>query len=80
MCYSCGMSRPIMFTCPQTGMNVQHWLADVPEDEKDNHTSVVCLACTQRHSYTTRQASYLARSEPLSAVVSCGTSGHPHPK
>jgi hypothetical protein len=38
-----GMSRPIIFTCPQTGMQVQHWLPDVPEDEKDNHT------CTKRH-------------------------------
>jgi hypothetical protein len=26
-------------------MQVQRWLADVPEGEKDSHTAVVCLAC-----------------------------------
>jgi hypothetical protein len=30
-------------------MNVQHWLADVPEDKKDHHSPVVCLACTKTH-------------------------------
>jgi hypothetical protein len=39
----------IVFKCPVTGMNVQHWLADVPDDEKDRHSSVVCLACTKTH-------------------------------
>jgi hypothetical protein len=43
------MARPIVFKCPVTGMNVQHWLADVPENEKDRHSPVVCLACTKTH-------------------------------
>jgi hypothetical protein len=30
-------------------MQVQHWLPDVPEGEKDSHTGVVCLACSKRH-------------------------------
>jgi hypothetical protein len=30
-------------------MHVQHLLADVPEDEKDKYTAVVCLVCTRRH-------------------------------
>ncbi|WP_291855176.1 hypothetical protein [Bradyrhizobium sp.] len=30
-------------------MNVQHWLADVPEDAKDHHSSVVCPACAKLH-------------------------------
>jgi len=43
------MARPILFKCPSTGMNVQHWLADVPEDAKDRHSPVVCPACTKMH-------------------------------
>jgi hypothetical protein len=30
-------------------MNVQHWLADVPEDAKDRYSSVACMACTKLH-------------------------------
>jgi len=43
------MAKPILFRCPNTGMNVQHWLADAPEDEKDRHSSVVCPACAKMH-------------------------------
>lgn len=43
------MAHPILFRCPGTGMNVQHWLADVPEDAKDHHSSVVCPACAKLH-------------------------------
>jgi hypothetical protein len=43
------MGRHIVFTCPQTGMNVQHWLADGPDDARDNHSPVVCQACTKLH-------------------------------
>ena len=38
----------IIFKCPQTGLNVQHWLADSP-DAKDAYMSVVCQACTRLH-------------------------------
>jgi len=30
-------------------MNVQHWLADAPEDTKDSHSPVICAACTKTH-------------------------------
>ena len=43
------MGRHIVFTCPQTGMNVQHWLADVPDEARGNHSPVVCQACTKLH-------------------------------
>jgi len=43
------MSRPILFRCPQTGMNVQHWLASEPDNAEGTHTSVVCPACTRLH-------------------------------
>lgn len=40
----------LIFKCPHTGMNVQHWLADEPAD--DSHSSyetVVCQACSRFH-------------------------------
>ena len=44
------MAEPILFRCPSTGTNVQHWLADhVPEDAKDRYAPVVCPACTKMH-------------------------------
>jgi hypothetical protein len=43
------MAQPIVFRCPQTGMNVQHWLADAPEDAKDSHSAAICLACAKTH-------------------------------
>jgi hypothetical protein len=30
-------------------MNVQHWLADVPEPARDTHAPVVCPACSRMH-------------------------------
>jgi hypothetical protein len=30
-------------------MNVQHWLADVPENAKDSHSAVACPACAKMH-------------------------------
>lgn len=41
--------RPILFQCPVTGLNVQHLLADVPEDKKDCYQTVQCPACTRLH-------------------------------
>lgn len=41
------MDRHIVFKCPQTGMNVQHRLADEPTDR--THESVTCPACTRLH-------------------------------
>ncbi len=41
------MERPIVFKCPQTGLNVQHLLTDEPGDR--THVSVSCPACTRFH-------------------------------
>jgi hypothetical protein len=44
------MSRPILFKCPQTGMNVQHSLPATDEDEpKGTHKSIICPACSKLH-------------------------------
>jgi len=43
------MGRPILFICPETKLNIQHWLGngnDVPEDE---YEGVDCPACAKVH-------------------------------
>jgi hypothetical protein len=41
----------ILFKCPRTGMNVQHWLADEPQPDNPQCTyeTVVCKACSRLH-------------------------------
>ena len=44
------MARHIIFKCPRTGMNVQHWLDEVTaEKSADAYQSVKCPACTLAH-------------------------------
>jgi hypothetical protein len=43
------MVLPFLFTCPATGMHVQHWSdgdADVRENE---YEGIICPACTRLH-------------------------------
>lgn len=43
----------VVFKCPRTGLNVQHWLAEEVEPETENAPrtceTVVCKACTRIH-------------------------------
>jgi hypothetical protein len=40
----------LMFKCPRTGLNVQHWLADeAASDVRSTCEPVVCQACTRLH-------------------------------
>jgi hypothetical protein len=55
------MGRPILFKCPQAGMNVQHWLADAPE-YPDSDTAVVCHACTGIHFVHSSTGKLLGKS------------------
>jgi nitrite reductase/ring-hydroxylating ferredoxin subunit len=43
------MSRPILFRCPHTGMNVQHSLPDSSGEPEGTHRSIVCPACHRLH-------------------------------
>jgi len=43
------MPEPILFKCPSTGLNVQHWLPDINDDKKDCYSSVMCPACAKLH-------------------------------
>jgi hypothetical protein len=41
----------LIFKCPRTGLNVQHWLAEdaAPDDPHGTHDTVVCQACSGIH-------------------------------
>jgi hypothetical protein len=41
----------VVFKCPRTGMNVQHWLAEeiAPGERAGTYETVVCKACTRLH-------------------------------
>ena len=40
----------LIFKCPRTGMNVQHWLADGPTDDPySSYETLVCQACSRLH-------------------------------
>nr|WP_061029485.1 hypothetical protein [Bradyrhizobium sp. CCH5-F6] len=44
-----GMERNIIFKCPRTGMNVQHWLSGTTSDAAETHVPVRCPACASLH-------------------------------
>ncbi|SIO62834.1 hypothetical protein SAMN05443247_09451 [Bradyrhizobium erythrophlei] len=58
-----GMGRHIVFKCPQTSMNVQHWLADTTDDAKDAYVPVVCQACTKLHFINSSTGNLLGEAE-----------------
>jgi hypothetical protein len=58
-----GMGRHIVFKCPQTDMNVQHWLATVPDDPEGTHRPVVCPACTKLHFINSSTGKLLSEAD-----------------
>jgi hypothetical protein len=44
------MGRHILFKCPHTGLNVQHWLPPQAEDQPaGTYAVLICPACTRVH-------------------------------
>ena len=44
------MDNNLIFQCPRTGMNVQHWLEDAKAgDAVCTYETVICKACTRLH-------------------------------
>ncbi|MFK4488296.1 hypothetical protein ABIA45_003374 [Bradyrhizobium sp. USDA 336] len=43
------MERNVIFKCPRTGMNVQHWIPGTASDAADTHVPVRCPACASLH-------------------------------
>ena len=41
---------PFVYRCPNTGMNVQGWVADDPiKGEGETYQSITCTICTRLH-------------------------------
>jgi hypothetical protein len=41
---------PFLYCCPNTGLNVQGWVADDPsEGEAEIYEAVICTVCTRVH-------------------------------
>jgi hypothetical protein len=44
------MGNNLVFKCPRTGMNVQHWLDEAATGESVcTYETIVCKACTRLH-------------------------------
>lgn len=39
----------VIFKCPRTGLNVQHWLEEQPEEDDGSYETVACKACNRLH-------------------------------
>jgi hypothetical protein len=55
----------VIFRCPRTGMNVQHWLADEPpsDDAVSSYETVTCSACAGFHFINRSSGKLLGDSE-----------------
>jgi hypothetical protein len=42
------MDVPVVFRCPNTGLNVHGWVADDPT-EAESYEGVTCTACARLH-------------------------------
>ena len=53
----------LVFKCPHTGLNVQHWL-DEPADDSPSYETVVCQACNRLHFINRSTGKLLGAEEP----------------
>jgi hypothetical protein len=52
-----------VFTCPATGMNVQHQLDDDPDIPENEYEAIVCPACTCVHFLNRKTGKLLGQDE-----------------
>ena len=53
-----------IYRCPNTGMNVQGWVADDPsEGESETYQAVLCTICTQAHLVNPKTGKVLGADE-----------------
>jgi hypothetical protein len=46
----CAHMAPFIYRCPNTGMNVQGWTADDPnEGDGETYAAITCTICTRLH-------------------------------
>jgi hypothetical protein len=58
----------VIFKCPHTGLNVQHWLDESePDDASLAYETVVCQACSRLHFINRASGKLLGQPEEGSA-------------
>jgi hypothetical protein len=59
----------VVFKCPRTGMNVQHWIAEDAraDDPSCTYETLVCKACTRLHFINRATGKLLGDVEPQAA-------------
>jgi len=54
----------VIFKCPRTGLNVQHWLEEPrPGDPASSYDTVICKACTRLHFINRNTRTLLGEKE-----------------
>jgi hypothetical protein len=54
----------LLFTCPVTGMSIQHWLDDDdPIASGERYQSIVCPACARLHFINRKTGRVLGQKE-----------------
>ena len=55
---------PFVYRCPNTGFNVQGWVADDPtEGEGETYAAVTCTICTRTHLVNPKSGRVLGADE-----------------
>jgi hypothetical protein len=54
---------PFIFKCPETSMNVQHWLDDDEDAPDDEYESVSCPACLRLHFVNRKTGKILGQDQ-----------------
>ena len=58
------MGVSVVFRCPNTGLNVQGWVANDPtEGEAEPYEAVTCTACTRMHLINSKTGRMLGDEE-----------------
>jgi hypothetical protein len=60
-----GWMGTMLFTCPVTGMSVQHWLDDDSDAQHGEYETVVCNAYTRLHFINRKTGRLLGQKEEL---------------
>jgi hypothetical protein len=60
----CAMAS-VMFRCPATSMNVQHWLDDDQDVPENEYEVIACLACTKLHLINRKTGKILGQAENM---------------
>jgi hypothetical protein len=60
----CEMMAAFLYRCPNTGLNVQGWVADDPIERGDeSYESLTCTACTRVHLVNPKTGKVLGTGE-----------------